>query len=370
MELSENAELVANTFGCTNCGADLNYQPGTKSLTCGYCGSENEIPDLGAKVEELNFHDYIGANSVSENTISVTYVKCTGCGATSSIAPNISSSSCPYCSTALVLDQAKDEQVIEPKSLLPFKLDKKQAKDQVKKWIKKLWFAPSSLQKSVLNFDHFKGVYMPYWTYDLDTLSNYVGQRGEYYYVTESYTTTVNGKTVRKTKRVRKIRWHFVNGVVAHFFDDILISASNSLQKKYVHKLEPWDLKNLVPYDKAYLSGFVTEKYQVGLEEGFEVAKASTVDEIRNLVKRNIGGDQQRIMSLNTHYKEINFKHLLLPVYVSAYKYKNKLYRFLVNGRTGEVQGERPYSWIKISLTVLLVLTLVGAIYLYLEINR
>ena len=95
-----------------------------------------------------------------------------------------------------------------------------------------------------------------------------------------------------------------------------------------------------------------------------------STDEIRNLVKRNIGGDQQRIMSLNTNYKEINFKHLLLPVYVSAYKYKNKLYRFLVNGRTGEVQGERPYSWIKISLTVLLVLTLVGAIYIYLEINR
>ena len=137
-----------------------------------------------------------------------------------------------------------------------------------------------------------------------------------------------------------------------------------------VSKLEPWDLKNLIPFDKSYLSGFVSEKYQVDLEEGFEIAKSATNQEIRSLVRRNIGGDRQRIISLNTNYKDISFKHLLLPVYVSAFRYKNKLYRFLVNGRTGEVQGERPYSWIKISLTILIGLILLGGSYLYFELNK
>ena len=370
MESTETIEIETGTFGCTNCGANLNYKPGTKNLTCEYCSTENEIPDLGVKIEELNFHDYLTKKPVSENSYSETYVKCNGCGASSSIEPNITASSCPYCSTPLILDQAKEENIIEPKSLLPFKIEKKQAKDGVKKWVKKLWFAPSVLQKSALNFDRFKGVYMPYWTFDLDTVSNYVGQRGDYYYVSESYTATENGKTVTKTKRVRRIRWCFVNGAVAHFFDDIITPASNSLPEKYVSKLEPWDLENLVPFNKSYLSGFISEKYQIGLEDGFSTAKSTADQEIKSLVKRNIGGDEQRIMSLNTNYKDISFKHLLLPVYVSAYKYKNKLYRFLVNGRTGEVQGERPYSWIKITLTVLLGIVLISILMLYLELNK
>ncbi len=370
MDLSENVEVKSETFGCTNCGADLNYKPGTKSLVCDYCSTQNEIPQLDLKVQELDFHQYLDSKSIIENTYYNKYVKCSSCGASSSIDAKISSSNCPYCSTPLIVEDSNDDKLIQPNSLLPFKLAKKEAKSEVKKWINKLWFAPSDLQKAVLNFDHFKGVYMPYWTFDLDTLTNYVGQRGEYYYETVSYTATENGRTVTKYKKVQKIRWFFVNGSVAHFFDDILISASNSLPKKYVSKLEPWDLKNLIPFDKSYLSGFVSEKYQVDLEEGFDIAKSDSNQEIRSLVRRNIGGDRQRIISLNTNYKDISFKHLLLPVYVSAFRYKNKLYRFLVNGRTGEVQGERPYSWIKISLTILIGLILLGGLYLYFELNK
>jgi hypothetical protein len=197
-------------------------------------------------------------------------------------------------------------------------------------------------------------VYIPYWTYDTDTDSKYTGQRGEHYYVTESYSTTENGKSVTKTRQVQKTRWHYVSGSVNKFFDDILTVASKSLPQKYVYKLEPWDLENLVPFDKKYLSGFIAEKYQVGLEEGFEIAKG--------IAEKEIGGDEQRISTLNTSYRDIKFKHLLLPVYVSAYKYKEKLYRFLVNARTGEVQGERPWSWLKIAGLVLLVVAIIAVI--------
>ena len=96
--------------------------------------------------------------------------------------------------------------------------------------------------------------------------------------------------------------------------------------------------------------------------EGFEIAKGITDSKIRRLVRRDIGGDEQRIISLNTKYNDITFKHLLLPVFVSAYKIKDKLFQFLINGRTGEVQGQRPYSWIKIILTTVAVLVVIGTI--------
>jgi len=353
MENNEEKELAVGTFLCTDCGASLNYKPGTEHLICEYCGAKNEIPQIEAEVIELDFNEFLAKKSETEETITESFVKCSSCGASSTLEPNVSSALCPYCSTPLVVEHAQDETVIQPKSLLPFKLDKNSAIDEFKKWIKKLWFVPNDLKKAALNLDHFKGIYIPYWTFDTDTYTKYIGQRGEHYYVTESYTTTEDGKSVSKTRQVQKTRWHSASGNVQNFFDDILTVATKSLPEKYIAKLEPWDLENLVPFDKSYLSGFITEKYQIELGEGFEIAKGMADSEIRNLVRRDIGGDEQRIISMDTKYKDITFKHLLLPVYVSAYKFKDKLFQFLVNGRTGEVQGQRPYSWLKITLAAL-----------------
>ena len=343
-------DISTELFGCTSCGADLAYKPGTTSLTCEYCNAENEIPQLDVEIKELDFDKYLNSMVETEDSITEKFIKCSSCGASSSIDEKITSMSCPYCATSLVLDQARDEKLIQPKSILPFKLEQDESKKEVKQWVSKLWFAPNDLKKAVLNFDHFKGIYIPYWTFDIDTQSYYTGQKGKYYYVKSG------------DKKKRKTRWYPASGCVSKFFDDILTPASKSLPKKYINKLEPWDLENLVPYNKKFLSGFVTEKYQINLKEGFDLAKNIADDKIRRLVKKDIGGDTQKIFSVNTSYNDISFKHLLLPVYVSSFRFKEKTYQFLVNARTGEVQGERPYSWIKIALLVIAVLTLMGVL--------
>jgi DNA-directed RNA polymerase subunit RPC12/RpoP len=357
----------STTFACTSCGADLKYVAGTQFLSCEYCGAQNEIPQLDIEIEELDFNTYLLQKSDAQEKITEHFIKCENCGASSTLAPNITANCCPYCDTPLIIENAKDETLIQPKSLLPFKLSGKEAKKEFSAWVNKLWFAPNDLKKAILNFDHFKGIYIPYWTYDTDTISNYSGQRGDHYYVSESYTTTENGKSVTKTRQVQKTRWHSVSGKVHKFFDDILTVATKSLPSKYIYKLEPWDLENLVPFDKSYLSGFITEKYQIELNEGFEIAKDIAEKEIRNMVRRDIGGDEQRIIALNTKHNDITFKHLLLPVFVSAYNYKGKLFQFLVNGRTGEVQGQRPFSWIKISMAVLALLIVIAAIIYFIN---
>ncbi|MBT7394389.1 MAG: hypothetical protein HN778_06110 [Prolixibacteraceae bacterium] len=362
MENTAEKHTDVGTFACSNCGADLKYKPDTEKLNCEYCGTENEIPQIEGEIEELDFNAFLTEKLESEEILTEKFVKCVSCGASSTLGANITSAKCPYCATPLILEQATEESVIQPKSLLPFKFDKKQAKAEFGKWVKKLWFAPNDLKKATLNFEQFKGIYIPYWTFDTDTNTKYIGQRRVYYYVTESYSTTENGKSVTKTRQVRRTRWHSASGTVKHFFDDILTVATKSLPEKYIYKLEPWDLENLVPFEKSYLSGFITEKYQIELGEGFEIAKGIADNEIRQLVRRDIGGDEQRITTMNTNYKDITFKHLLLPVYVSAFKFKNKVFQFLVNGRTGEVQGQRPYSWVKITLAVIVVLIVVAVI--------
>jgi len=86
------------------------------------------------------------------------------------------------------------------------------------------------------------------------------------------------------------------------------------------------------------------------------------VADIDSKIRWDIGGDEQRIHSKTTYYENITFKYILLPVWISAYRFKDRNFQFLVNARTGEVQGERPYSWIKITLAVLLVIAIIGTI--------
>lgn len=368
--MAEETPDATDGFACTNCGAELTYQPGTTTLTCQYCGAENEIPEIEGDVEELDFHTFLTEKAGQQEQITQHLVKCDSCGASCTLDPNVTATECAYCSTPLVVENARDESVIQPKSLLPFKLSQDKALTEFKVWVSKRWFAPNDLKKASLNFDHFKGVYVPYWTYDTDTTSSYVGQRGDYYYETQHYTTMENGKSVSKTRQVRKIRWRSARGTVSKLFDDILVPATQSLPQKCIEKLEPWDLQNLVPFEKSFLSGFIAEKYAIDLEGGFDRAKQIADVTIRKLIKRDIGGDEQRITRVNTNYSDITFKHLLLPVYVCAYRFKEKLYRFLINGRTGEVQGERPWSWIKLTVLALGIATAIGiGILLYLNSN-
>ena len=186
------------------------------------------------------------------------------------------------------------------------------------------------------------GVYIPFWTYDSDTTTSYVGERGDYYYTTESYVTVEQGRSVRRTRQVRHTRWSPASGTVWNNFDDILILASKSLPREYAGKLEPWDLDNLVPYTDEYLSGFRAESYQISLPEGFEEAKKAMAGAIQSSIRQDIGGDEQRIHSAETQYGSITFKHILLPVWLSAYRFREKSTAYSSTHAPEKCRGSAP----------------------------
>lgn len=347
---------------CKGCGASLVYKPGTINLLCQFCGAENPIETATTEIKENDFYavlENLGTISVKQT---ITLVKCTGCAAEVTFEPNISSEDCPFCGAHIVTEDKTTVDVLQPEALLAFNIDSAKAYELFKKWINGLWWAPNDLKKYAIQKDKLAGIYMPFWTYDADTISAYTGQRGEFY--TESYTVTINGKSQTQTRT--KTRWYPAGGTVSVPFDDTLVRGSNSLPVKLLEKLEPWDLPNLTPYDHKYLSGFRTEKYQIDLKEGFVMAKDKMKPIIETAIKSDIGGDTQRIFSVNTDYNNISFKHILLPVWVSSYLYNKKTFNFMINARTSEVQGDRPYSWIKITLAVLAVVAVgLVAYYIY-----
>jgi hypothetical protein len=249
---------------------------------------------------------------------------------------------------------------IKPRAVLPFRLDEDEARDMMNEWLGSLWFAPGGLQSYARKGRRMSGVYTPCWTFDADTESRYEGQRG----TVHSRTRRMGNKTVRETE----VRWRNVRGRVARFFDDVLVVASTALPEKFRRALVHWDLTRLEPYQPEYLAGFRAEAYTIELQNAFTEAREIMDRQILRDVKFDIGGDRQRVDHIDTDMFDVTFKHILVPGWIAAYKFRGRSFRFVVNGQTGQVWGERPYSAFKIALAVIAGLILAAVIgYLYAE---
>lgn len=354
---------------CEQCGAQLRFAPGQTRLVCDHCGHEQEIPAAAAPsraraLQELDLGRGLRDDLADRDMVEVRTTSCPSCGALVEITGATHATECPFCATPVVLDTGTTRH-IKPQALVPFVLTEAEARKAMTAWLGSLWFAPNTLLEYARKGRSMNGVYVPFWTFDADTQSRYSGERGEYYYETRTVQVRVNGRMETRQERVRHTRWHRVSGHVARDFDDVIVMASHSLPARLGNELTPWDLGALIPYSPEFLAGFQAEGYTVPLAEGHAEARARMEGVIRSDVRRDIGGDEQRIHGIDTDWSDETFKHVLLPVWMAAYKYNGKSYRFLVNGQTGEVQGERPWSIWKIALAVLVVGTLaLAALYL------
>jgi len=349
-------------FPCPQCGADMRFAPAEARLICDHCGHDEPI-EAGAAgpwgggapaLIELDYETAIAAKLPAQEMEETRVSNCPSCGAQVTFDSDTHATECPFCATPVVTDTGTHRH-IKPKGVIPFQLTEAQAHDAMTNWLGRLWFAPNGLQQYAKKGRKLDGIYVPYWTYDADTATRYTGQRGDAYYV------TVRGSD-GKTRQERRVRWSRRSGQVARFFDDIVILASRSLPKRFTDRLAPWDLTAITGYRPEFLSGFRAEGYQVALDEGFEEAKQVIEAQVRQDIRHDIGGDEQRIDTMSVRIADVTFKHVLLPVWVAAYKYRGKSFRFVVNGQTGKVQGERPWSWIKITLAAIAALIVAAAV--------
>jgi hypothetical protein len=347
-------------YPCTQCGAPTSYKPSADGLSCDHCGSLAPIETSGAQIITYDLYGKTAFEAVAASNISsgAREVRCKTCGA-SWISSN-RAERCAFCDSPIVDEAETAAAVIPPGGLLPFVLDRKAAAEKFAVWLRSRWFAPRDLAKRA-DREALDGVYLPYWTYDAETTTDYRGERGDYYYETEWYTE--NGE--QKTREVRRTRWWPCSGTVGMSFDDVLVCGSQALPAKLVEKLEPWDLPELVSFDGRYLAGFLAERYRVDVHKGFEVAGARMEPDIRTAIRRDIGGDEQRIGGMTVNYDRVGFRHLLLPLWLTAFRYKDRVFHVTVNARTGDVAGERPYSALKIILLVLLIVAAIAAIVLF-----
>jgi len=345
--------LARGKFECPACGGEAQWNPAKHALICPYCGTESPVEleerdDMTVIVE----HDLVAALRALPDTArgwqaEKISVQCQSCKAISVFDTGKISQSCQFCgSTALVpYEQVKES--IRPESLLPMQKSEPQARDLIRGWYGRQWFAPNKFAVKA-STDTVKGIYLPYWTFDASVYARWTAESGTYYYVG-------SGKN-----RERRVRWTPAAGELSHAFDDDLVCASMGVHQNLLRAVEPFPTTGaLIPYDAGYLSGWTVERYQIDLVTSAQRSRAQMDAAIQQLCARQVPGDTYRNLQVSSTYSGQTFKHILVPVWLLSYVYRAKPFQVVVNGVTGQIAGERPYSWIKIALLVLFVLFVV-----------
>lgn len=340
---------------CPSCEGVMDFDPATGGLSCPYCGHKETIPVNKEKPESAEELALKGADKL-ENCdwgAATKTVICKACGAESVYDALEIAAVCPFCGSNQVMEAA-DQNTMAPGGVIPFQVTDKQASGLFRSWIKKKWFCPK-LAKESAKAKNFKGVYLPYWTFDASTSSSYKGEYGK-----DKRKKGPDGKDVLETD------WYRVKGTYEEAFDDELVCATTNHNQSMLLGLEPYRTAENKVYKPEYIAGFYAERYALGIREAWEAAKESIRLKLKSNIEREIlrrnHADQVRNLKIDTTYGNMTYKYLLLPVWISSYKYKDKIYQFMVNGQTGKVSGKAPVSVPKVVITIAGVILIIALI--------
>lgn len=352
------AQATGDTFPCGNCGANLHYDATSQSMRCPYCGHGQAIvrgAAGGAREIPIEQGFAMAARGLGTPTREIA---CNDCGAQVQVAPNDQTARCAFCGSHGVLARETAGNQIRPESLVPFRVDKATAQDTFQKWLAGLWFRPSDLKK-MAKVDEIGGVYVPFWTFDAYVQSRWTAQAGYHYQETEHYTDAQGN---RQTRTVTKTRWEPASGHRSDHFDDVIVCASRGLKPELVDRFRTWSTGELVPYQPHYLAGWKAESYAIDLMPAWGTGQEKMAREQESRCAGDVPGDTHRSLNVHNTFSRVTFKHVLLPVWIAAYRYHDNPYPFLVNGQTGEVVGKAPWSVVKIVLFVLFLAAVIAGI--------
>jgi hypothetical protein len=352
-----NVEYTAlEKHTCAACGGKAEWHPTKQRLTCPYCGtvSPYEVDRDTGKIQEIDLVKTLREmpDSLRGWKADKKSVKCQSCHAVSVFEPEKVGQNCEFCGSPELVDYEEIKAPIRPQSLLPFRISETDVRSSVRRWYSGKWLAPGKLSRQAL-VDTVKGIYLPYWTFDAQVYCRWEAEAGYYYYTTRTYRDR-NGRM--QQQRVRKVRWEFSSGSISHFFDDEPIPGGRGIDLDLLKRIEPFPTTDLLPYDTAYLSGFVIEHYQVVLIDAAREARERMNQQLYQLCRQEVPGDTFRNLQIFPVFSGETFKHILVPVWFLAYDYGRKSYQVLVNGSTGKIAGRYPKSFWKILLLVILVL--------------
>lgn len=322
---------------CPNCNAVLKYNPHGSNFKCEYCNSEFTIDEV-KEYEKKN-------NKVIEKVETAkdidTYI-CNNCGAEIITDDNTSATSCVYCkNTAILKNKLQGE--FNPKYLIPFKKTKEDAIEAFKKIGKGKIFTPKEFTDKN-NINEMSGIYIPFWIYDYKA-------EGEIKANCKRITTWTS-----RNYRYTKTDTFLATREGEMSLSKVPVDGSKRFPNDIMNSIEPFDYNELKEFNYSYLSGFLSEKYDVTKEEAEEDAILRAKNSFIESLKKDIVGYNIVVKtSDNINLSNTDNAYVLLPVWMLNIKYKEKIYTFAMNGQTGKLIGDIPIDKKKAIITAILI---------------
>jgi hypothetical protein len=328
----DDAAPASGAAACEVCGAPV--EPGDKF--CGFCGS--------AQPEKAKTEERSGKSAAR-------FFRCENCGAQVTVDAEHRSTTCAFCDSNYVVEFTPEQTGrLPPEFVIGFTVPPEQAQRRFREWLgRSPWFRPGDLRLAEIE-GKLRGAYVPFWSFSMLAQSRWSAEIGEHWYTTETYTTTENGKTVTHTRRVEHTEWWNLAGGHHDYYSGYLISGSRGLSQDDSRRIQPFHLAGLKRYEPYFLAGWLSEEYSVGRDEALAACRQVFGDWEAENVKKFLPGDTHRNLQVQTEFSQVNSDLILLPIYILSYRYHNKLFRFLINGQTGKIIGQKPLSWLKVGL--------------------
>jgi Zn finger protein HypA/HybF involved in hydrogenase expression len=340
------------SFKCPQCGATTRFDIAAGGVACEHCGYSAEPPaeQVGRRADEFEFTLETLEKSVHGWGVARQELHCSACGADIILAEGALTATCSFCASNKVNVHPAPSDTLRPRYLIPFKIETREIKDRARHWLGEGWFHPSELSSSVI-LERFTGVYMPFWTFDARIVSNWKAQVGyerqERYY--DHHSKQWRSRTV--------IDWRWENGTVTLEIDDLLICGSSKASHVIMERVYPFNLNELVAYKPDFIAGWQAQAYDINLPTAWENGKNIMREKSRQACRASIRSSHVRNFTMTADFGEEVWRYILLPVYVSAYRFEEKVFQVLVNGQTGVVAGQKPVAWWKIWLAIAALIT-------------
>jgi ribosomal protein S27AE len=346
-ELAE--EVIVKTYTCPNCGASISYDIHEITLVCQFCGFTSKVDEhivdassdqlLDASLPTERAHRWVESQS---------RLTCEQCGVILLLPPGQTADSCPYCGANHFVISSELRELIDPQVIGPFKIDLKEAGDNIKTWLKKGWLTPDDLVVKHGSMQ-LHPAYYPFWLFEGT--------------VEVPWFCDVNVGTSKVPK------WEAHTGSEFENFKEVNVPGLRKLSIDELAGIEPFKLDTLVEFSPDFLAGWPALTYDLPLADASLHARQAVVNKVKKTLSSLVEPNHpKRNFSTGAgKWSGMTYKLALLPMYIGNYLFQGKWYHLLVNGQTGKVSGKKPTDTLKIAMLVVGGLIVVAVIIVILS---
>ena len=324
-------------YKCPCCGGAIAFDSTIQKMKCPYCDTEFEMDVLKGydaelqdeEADNMDWETTAGGEWEEEETDGLRTYVCKSCGGEIVGDANTAATSCPFCDNPIVM-MGQFSGTLKPDLVIPFKLDKKAAKEGLVKHLTGKRLLPK-IFKDQNHIDEIKGVYVPFWLFDTDVDAKVR------YKATKVRTWSDSNYNYTKTSYFMVHRGGSIG------FEDVPVDGSTKMADDLMESIEPFNCAEAVDFQTAYLAGYLADKYDVTASECEERAneriRRSTEAAFRDTVR-----GYASVVPENTSIRLHNgtTKYALYPVWILQTKWKGDNYIFAMNGQTGKFVGNLP----------------------------